>query len=379
MALLIKAQKNNPTWVTFNSHLTLVVIQHARVTDHHSPPRESRKANRVGTKQKRKMTLKSIVIITITFAIIFSSCNDEAEQIQLENNQSTSDASIDVYMSNPLAFASADELTSFIEERQEIDLVKEAYRLAEEEEFYSLLYLYSLSEDELTALGYTTDDIVKVYSDDDMLLLMVDSKGEIIIEDYTYRIDGEYVFRYTEIGEEEIDSFKEAALEGDFVIEYDEPLEYSEHLVVVKHSNYLDWVADNGRRVSQAIPFNSNPRAQMIAEQFEEHWGFYSVIGAKTHVEEESRFLWWTSWSDVATFNALDVDASYFVFSFVRSNRTETIDTDIFCNTCNSARLIYEWSAAIHPIGLNYFTPLDGRTIHTAAWGNQVIPFAINY
>ncbi|RLK00278.1 hypothetical protein [Tenacibaculum discolor] len=304
------------------------------------------------------------IITVIMLSIMIISCKEEEvkEKTQIKEIELSRESG-----SNMLRFATAEELKAFISQHHEseTDLLDEARRMSEEGKYNPLLLVYNLEVDEAEKLGINEKEVPLVSSNDDMLLLLLNEDGEIGIQDKIFRIDGEFVYTYTEGSSSQINEFLSAYKEGKIEIEKGKTIEYTKDLSVYMHNNKLERDDVSAKGATSYVYFNSNYR--MKARQYNGYWVFYSSIGAKTKVQKRKKFLWWSNWKTVKTDNRLEYELSYKVYSTF-GFPTVTLDASghKYCY-CNSANKVYDWSVGF-PIAPNIYVPQEGQTKHWAHW-----------
>ncbi|CAM1357844.1 conserved hypothetical protein [Tenacibaculum sediminilitoris] len=324
--------------------------------------------------------MKKIITI-IMLSIMVISCKEE----EMEKESLTKD---EVKLSkenesNMLYFATTDELKMFISEynESETDLLDEAKRMSEEGRYNSLLLVYNLEADEAKGMGINEEEVPVVSSDDDMLLLLLNQKGEIGIEDKIFRIDGEFVYSYSQGNSDQINDFLSVYNNGGVQINKGETYKFSNELSVYMHPNKVEKQEKktSAKGATSYVYFNSNYR--MKARQYNGYWLFYSSIGAKTKVEKRKRFLWWSWWNTVKTDNRLEYQLSYRVDStFGFPSVTLNTSGHKYCY-CNSANKVYDWSVGF-PAAPNIYVPLEGQTKHWAHWYSanpNTVSITLNY
>ncbi|MGG8497787.1 hypothetical protein ACQY1Q_15355 [Tenacibaculum sp. TC6] len=304
---------------------------------------------------------KLIALIMISIMII--SCKEE-ETLRQEKTDEL--AVLKGEEANMLRFGSIDELKMFVSERQEseTDLLDEAKEMSEAGKYNSLLMIYNLEAYEAEKLGINEKELPVVDSNDDMLLLLLNQKGEVAVENKIFRINGEFVYAYTEGFSAYIDEFLASYNGGKIKMEKGETFNYNKELTVYRHNNEVERESE-ARGVTSYQYFNNNYR--MKAKQYNGYWLFYSSIGAKTKVEQRKKFLWWSWWKTVKTDNRLEYELSYKVEStFGFPTITLNASGHKYCY-CNEANKTYDWSVGF-PAAPNIYTPLKGETRHWAHW-----------
>ncbi|CAM1372604.1 hypothetical protein [Tenacibaculum xiamenense] len=307
---------------------------------------------------------KMIALIMLSIMII--SCKEE----EITNPENQNDLSVlKSNESNMLRFGSVDELKEFISVQHENDedLLDKARRMSEEGKYNPLLLVYNLEGKEAEKLGIKERNVPTVASNDDMLLLLLNENGEIGIEDKIFRIDGDFVYSYSEGTSSNISEFLNAYNTGEIRIGRGDTYEFSKELTVYRHNNDSEREENReGVRGATSYKYFSN-NYRMKARQYNGYWLFYSSIGAKTKVEERKKFLWWSWWKTVKTDNRLEYQLTYNVTStFGFPPLTLTASGHKYCH-CNSANKVYDWSVGF-PAAPNVYKPLEGYSKHWAHW-----------
>ncbi len=309
--------------------------------------------------------MKKMIALIMLSIMIISCKEEEMSNPEAENNVSV----LKSRESNMLRFRSVDELKEFISVRHEseADLLDEARRMSEEGKYNPLLLIYNLERKEAERLGIKERNIPTVSSNDDMLLLLLNENGEIGIEDKIFRIDGDFVYSYSEGGSSNIPEFLTAYNTGEIRVEKGDTYKFNKELTVYRHNNDPERESEEKavRGATSYKYFSNNYR--MKARQYNGYWLFYSSIGAKTKVEERKKFLWWSWWKTAKTDNRLEYQVTYKITStFGFPPITLSKSGHRYCY-CDSANKVYDWSVGF-PAAPNVYKPLEGYSKHWAHW-----------
>jgi|GEM_PF-6021113 len=319
---------------------------------------------------RRGMYLLLFVSFTISCTVDDKLSEPTATDLDLQQNVS----------SNILEFVSFQELEDFIADRiiNERDLLDESRIMASNTGYHSLLYIYNSNLAELDSVGISYEDVAIVNSYDDMLHLLLNQDGEVRIEAKTYRIDGEFVFQYTDNSERFINEFLNEYRAGSIRLEVNESVEYGDGLLVFRHENdeVIEFIFDDEeegegfRGVTANNNFsNCSTSHRMVSRQFNGNYLFYSSIGASTKVQKRKRFWFFGYhyyWSTVKKYNRLKYNVEYTGFSQLGYPPTIfNANGHSYCY-CNSAGKTYNWAVGIP--APYYFSPNSGsgETIHWA-------------
>ena len=310
--------------------------------------------------------------LLLMLGIITISCQN-LEDENILGKENLEEVTVKRGETNMLSFETVKELKGFITQRLEsdTDLLEEAKEMSNSGRYNPLLLVYNLEAEEADKLGINAKEVAEVNSDDNMLLFLLNEKGEIAIKGKIFRIDGEFVYSYTEGYENEISAFLEAYSSGKVKVEKGNNIDYSKELNVYAHTNTKKEESKEvaARSATSYGYFDGNHR--MRARQFNGFWGFYSSIGANTLVQKKKKFLWWSWWKTVKTDNRLKYNVAY------KSNVTpgypgypSSINVaktgNKYCN-CNQAQAVFSWSVGF-PWAPESYSPLEGETKHWAHW-----------
>ncbi|WP_275314622.1 hypothetical protein [Tenacibaculum bernardetii] len=308
--------------------------------------------------------------LVLLLSIVAIACQDEQGQDIIEKEKVLATKNNESKM---LRFKTVKELRFFINDRLESDsdLLEEAKEMSSSGRYNPLLLVYNLESEEAERLGINEKEVANVSSDDNMLLFLLNEDGEIAIQGKIFRIDGEFVYTYTEGSSSIIADFLKEYNSGNIKLEKGKRMDYTKELNVYAHTNTNKNIKEEleARGVTVHGYFDSNHR--MRARQFNGFWGFYSSIGANTLVQEKKKFLWWSWWKTVKTDNRLEYNMAF------RSNVTpgypgypSSINVaksgHKYCN-CNQAQAVYSWSVGF-PWAPEIYTPLEGESKHWAHW-----------
>ncbi len=315
----------------------------------------------------------------IMVSIMVVSCKNE-EVVGIEDTTIQEISSQKETGKKMLHFGNVDELKSFINEKVEgeTDFLDEARKYSEQGVYNPLLLVYNLEASEAKELGIEEKAVPTVASDDDMLLLMLNESGEIGIEDKIFRIDGDFVYTYSEGSGNHIDEFNEAYKAGEIRMERGDTYKFSKELSVYMHNN-VKVEEESARSQTSYGYFSSNYR--MRARQFNGFWGFYSSIGANTKVEKRKRVWWWYNWNTVKTYNRLEYNVEYKAESTMGFPTLYLSDSGGVYPYANQAQKIYAWSVGF-PLAPEIYTPLGGQTKHWAHWYTtpvNTVSITLNY
>ena len=310
--------------------------------------------------------------LVLMLSIIAIACQNEQDQdiIGKEKQETLVTKNNESKM---LRFETIKELKNFINIRLESDsdLLEEAKEMSTSGKYNPLLLVYNLESDEAERLGINEEEVANVSSDDNMLLFLLNQNGEIAIQGKIFRIDGEFVYTYTEGFSNRIGEFLEEFNAGKIKIEKGKRIDYTKELNVYAHTNTNknSNEAVKARGATSHKYFDSNHR--MRARQFNGFWGFYSSIGANTLVQEKKKFLWWSWWKTVRTDNRLEYNMAFRSsvtpgYPGYPSSLNVAKSGHKYCN-CNQAQAVYSWSVGF-PWAPEIYTPLEGESKHWAHW-----------
>ncbi|CAM1335084.1 hypothetical protein [Tenacibaculum aestuariivivum] len=311
-------------------------------------------------------------LLLLMLSIITIACQDNEDE-NIDKKEQLEISAAKEGNINMLRFETVKDLKIFIKKRLELDadLLEEAKDMSSSGRYTPLLLVYNLEANEAEKLGINKNEVAEVNSDDNMLLFLLNEKGEIAIKGKIFRIDGEFVYSYNEGYSNDINFFLEEYNLGKIKLEKGSNIDYTKHLNVYAHTNTKKEFNKNlqARGVTSYGYFDNNHR--MRAKQFNGFWGFYSSIGANTLVQQKKKFLWWSWWKTARTDNRLKYNVAF------RSSVTpgypgypSSINVaktgNKYCN-CNQAQAIFSWSVGF-PWAPEIYTPLEGETKHWAHW-----------
>lgn len=339
---------------------------------------------------------KLIYICFLSIGALFVSCDNDA---YLEESDNTDKSEMTNPSDDMLHFRSSNELSAYITNLLDTDLLDESRARAERNEHVSLLYLYNLNLAELDALEINRKKVAIVNSYDETLHFLLNKKGEINIGNSIYRVNGDFVFKYNVGHSGDVNRFLQEYNGGGIRIERGQNLEYSENLSVLMHENnesvtedLADTILFNGniesiiadteirdRTANKSVTsytYFSSGNTRMIARQFNGYWGFYSSMGAstKTQIKKSYRY-WWFGWRTVSwwstqkAYNRLQYEVSYTYYNiFFNVYETGNASGHKYCY-CNCAKKTFDWSVGI-PVAPFYFLPSQssGQTVHWSHW-----------
>ncbi|WP_064967528.1 hypothetical protein [Tenacibaculum ovolyticum] len=277
-----------------------------------------------------------------------------------------------------LSFSSFKELEIFIKESIESgqDLIELSKSDFDRSGRVSLLLAYNIEADEAEKYQLNKKEVVEVNSSDSMLLYLLNKNGEISIEGAIYRIDGEFVYTYKHGNENEIESFLLDYKVGKIKVSDQKTIIYNKFLKVYKHGNNKKEYSSRG--IVRHESFSNDRSVKMRLEQFDQHWYFYSSIGAKTKTEQYRKVWFWNTWVTVKTNNRLKFGVAYqakIVGTNIRMNRSPLFDN--ISNHTNEVMKIYEF--CVGTPALFHYTAVEGYTEHWAEWYGNTAFKVVNY
>jgi len=335
---------------------------------------------------------KLIYITFISIGALFVSCDNDS---YLDEQEETDKSTISSSNSDMLRFNSSNDLKVYISRLidDDIDLDEESKNRAERNEHISLLYLYSLNLAELDSININRKKIAIVNSYDDMLHFLLNKNGEIRLENFIYRINGDFVFKYNIGNANDIRNFMVAYNNGRVRIERGETIEYTRNLTVYMHDNnesIADDLSDtilyrNGSNANKSTftdksvtsyTYFPSGNTKMRSRQFNGFWFFYSAIGASTKTKIRITYwYWWFGWHQASywqtkkTDNRLTYDMTYTITNLIfGESYEETAVGNKYCN-CYRAKRTFNFAVGV-PAPL-YYTPSTGQTHHWSHWYSE--------
>ncbi|RZT00191.1 hypothetical protein [Aquimarina brevivitae] len=323
-------------------------------------------------------TLQLAVVTLIALVLGITSCTKEdlvtEKSLEEIDNTMTKEST-----SAMLKFGSIDEMNSYVEEKMnsEIDLLEEARYEIDKNGRIPLLLVYNLEEEgEVEQLGIDQNNIPVVDSPDDMLLFLLNEKGEISIEDYIFRVDGDFVFRYHPNAAHTINEFLEVYNSDEIRIEPEKVLKFNEHLSVYKHNNPSSLKGSNTSK-SFANHYYTNPfngtNKYMVSQFWNNRFWFYQSIGASTSVKRPKR--WYEFWHfagdpNVKADNRLKYNISFSAAPLLGMGSPTTLTFNGFndCNNCKKVQRVFHWTVGFSEDPKPLYTEIDGKTQHWAHW-----------
>lgn len=322
------------------------------------------------------MKLKLITIFSLILSIVSCTTEDIKTEKSLENfdhNLGKESTSI------MLRFGSTDEMKNYIEEKfnSERDLVEEAEYDVENNGRIPLLLVYNLEEEgDVDRLGLDTSTIPTVDSPDDMLLYLLNERGEIAIEDYIFRVDGEFVYRYHQGYGNDIKEFLELYDSNEIRIEPEKVLNFSEHLSVYKHNNVPTLKNNNTSKNFTNHYFTNSFNGSdkyMVSQFWNNRFWFYQSIGAATSIKRPKKWYeFWYFWGDpiVKADNRLKYNLSFTFTPIAILGSANTLYYNGYndCNNCNKAERVFHWTVDFSEDPKPAYTKITGKTEHWAHW-----------
>lgn len=269
---------------------------------------------------------------------------------------------------NVLSFANFDELEKTIYEilESDVDLLERSITDFKEKGRVSLLMASNFGEEELREYGLKRENIAKVDTGDRVLLHLLSYEGEIIIERTIYKIDEDFVYILKDNNKEIIRKFLTEFKEGRIEVTNRKLLKYNESLQVYKHGNNKKEEYVSVKRTEYGN-FPNDGSVRVKARQFDDHWFFYSSVGALTKTEQ-----YWNSWVNVETTNRLKFSVYFEAFSIFDAHTPvfgKTLKDDIIKRTYAIDK-VFGFNVG-SPALLN-FKVQNGLTQHQAGWyGNN--------
>ncbi len=319
--------------------------------------------------------MKKLVTLLLVSAFLFACSTDEAIE-DLQQNETDALNLTQERRANTetpseiLEFGSFEELESFIRELQDSnkDLLDEARRMSEEANYNSLLFIYETDLARLDEMGIKMENVAIVNSFDAMLHLLLNQQGEIKVANEIFRINGEFVYQYTEGSGNQIDRFLEDYNAGSVQIGKGRSLRISDELLVYRHNNNENIEEELERGVTQYDYFTGGD-FRVKSRQFNGYWWFYSSIGSSTKLQQRKRywfFGWRTRWDTVKRYNRLQYQLEYTANGIGIPTTVHSAEGFEYC-FCNAARDTYDWFVGI-PASFIYFTPNagSGQSVHWA-------------
>ena len=328
---------------------------------------------------------KIIYLCFLSIALLSVSCDREDSFIE------ESDGASKIEEKKPegdmLYFNSSDNLKEYISGLLETDtdLLEVAEMDAREKKHVSLLYLYGLNLAELDSMKIDRHKIAIVNSYDNLLHLLLDRKGEIGIGEYIYRINGDFVFRYTLGNATDIDRFMTDYRSGRIKIKKGETIDYNSNLSVYMHENNESIEADlsdtilyrEGKNTTETKnnekvnTYFSSGKTRMVARHHISNWWFYTSIGAstKTQIKKWYWFFGWHSyWRTKRAYNRFNYDVTYTISgSFMGGTYVGHASGHKYCY-CRCAYKIFAWNVNL---GKVYRRKSHGKTHHWSHWFSE--------
>ena len=351
---------------------------------------------------------KIIYLCFLSIALLSVSCDREDSFI--DNPDGTSKVQEKRPDDDMLHFNSMDEFKSYISEYldSDTDLLEEAKREAQEGVRVPLLLLYNLNLTQLDSMKVDRKKVAIVNSYDDMLHFLLNRNGEISIEDFVYRINGDFVFKYTMGASGEITSFMRKFTNGEIRMKKGETLEYSSNLDVFMHENNesieedisntilynaeeneggnttgkdsKSTVEKNNKSIYTYYTYFSSGNTRMIAKKYYGSWMFYTSLGASTKTQRKISYYWWHwtwkkgwhkhyfyYWKTVKAYNRLKYKGTYSIYFF---------GSLLYAGPMNGHRYTYGYSAYKHVAWtVNYWgiykTTAHGQIHHWSHWFSE--------
>ncbi|WP_431167424.1 hypothetical protein [Tenacibaculum halocynthiae] len=315
------------------------------------------------------------IIALIMLSVMIISCQEEEIKEEKKENETKVISKEDGRI---LSFSSFKELEYFIKESIESnnDLIELSKSDFDRNGRVSLLLAYNVEAKEAKNYQLNKEEIAEVSSSDSMLLYLLNKNGEVSIEGSIYRIDGEFVYTYKSGNESGIESFLADYKLGKVKVSDQKTITYNKFLKVYKHGNNKKEYFSRG--IVNHEPFLNDRSVRMRLEQFDQHWYFYSSIGAKTKTEQYRQVWFWNAWVTVRTNNRLKFGVAYqarIVGTNFRMNRNPLFDN--ISNHTNEVMKIYEF--CVGDPALFHYIPVEGYTEHWAEWYGNTAFKVVNY
>lgn len=321
------------------------------------------------------------IFLTALLLTCLIGCKEEEVISNTENEDVVEVSASKLDNKNVLNFRNFDELEKTIHQfiEKDKDLMEESIMNLKETGRVSLLLAYNFEEDEARKYGLKKENIAKVNSDDQVLLYLLNSEGEIVVNETTYKIDENFVYVLKRNNREIFQKFLAEFKEGKIKTKDRKLLEYSEDLQVYKHGNSRESIHNVQQRTEYGSFFNDTS-VRVKARQFDDYWFFYSSIGAITKTEQFRRVWFWSSWVNVITSNRLRFSVAYERFHFWSTNVPlggNTMRDDINRRTY-AINKVYEF--CVGPPALYVYRARLGFTQHEAGWyGNNSQRLTLGY